>query len=39
VASNRDHLIDVLHIGKEYPLAVEARHKSWSDPSCASELC
>lgn len=29
---NWDHLIDVIHLFREYPLAVEVRHKSWSDP-------
>jgi uncharacterized protein YecE (DUF72 family) len=28
---NWDHLIDVLHLFREYPLAVEVRHKTWSD--------
>jgi len=29
---NWDHLIDVLHLFREYPLAVEVRHKTWADP-------
>jgi uncharacterized protein YecE (DUF72 family) len=29
---NWDHLIDVIHIFREFPLALEVRHKSWSDP-------
>ena len=29
---NWDHLTDVLHIFREYPMAVEVRHKSWADP-------
>jgi uncharacterized protein YecE (DUF72 family) len=29
---NWDHLIDVLHLFREYPLAVEVRHKTWAEP-------
>jgi uncharacterized protein YecE (DUF72 family) len=29
---NWDHLIDVLHLFREFSLAVEVRHKSWADP-------
>jgi uncharacterized protein YecE (DUF72 family) len=29
---NWDHLIDVLHLFRGYPLSVEVRHKSWMDP-------
>jgi uncharacterized protein YecE (DUF72 family) len=29
---NWDHLIDVLHLFREYPLATEVRHKTWADP-------
>ncbi len=29
---NWDHLIDVLHLFRDYPMAVEVRHKSWADP-------
>jgi uncharacterized protein YecE (DUF72 family) len=29
---NWDHLIDVAHLFKDYPLAVEIRHESWADP-------
>jgi uncharacterized protein YecE (DUF72 family) len=29
--ANWDHLIDVLHLFHEYPLAVEVRHKTWAD--------
>ena len=29
---NWDHLIDVLHLFREYPLALEVRHKTWADP-------
>ena len=29
---NWDHLIDVLHLFREYPMAVEVRHKTWADP-------
>lgn len=29
---NWDHLIDVLHLFRGYLLAVEVRHKTWSDP-------
>jgi len=28
---NWDHLVDLLHIFREYPLTVEVRHVSWSD--------
>ena len=30
--ANWDHLIDVLHLFRDYPLAVEVRHKTWADP-------
>jgi len=29
---NWDHLIDVLHLFRNYPMAVEVRHESWGDP-------
>ncbi len=29
---NWDHLIDVLHLFRDYPMAVEVRHESWADP-------
>ncbi|HJX83161.1 MAG TPA: DUF72 domain-containing protein [Candidatus Angelobacter sp.] len=29
---NWDHLIDVAHLFKSYPLAVEVRHESWAAP-------
>jgi len=29
---NWDHLIDVLHLFREYPMAVEVRHETWGDP-------
>lgn len=29
---NWDHLIDVIHLFREFPLAVEVRHKTWADP-------
>jgi|SRR5579872_1833126 len=32
IEGNWDHLIDVLHLFREYPLAVEVRHKTWADP-------
>ena len=30
---NWDHLIDVAHLFKAYPLAVEVRHETWADLS------
>jgi uncharacterized protein YecE (DUF72 family) len=35
---NWDHLIDVFHLFREYPMAVEVRHKSWSDPLVLNAL-
>ena len=35
---NWDHLIDVIHIFREFPLALEVRHKSWSDPLVLNAL-
>jgi uncharacterized protein YecE (DUF72 family) len=29
---NWDHLIDVIHLFRDHPLAVEVRHKTWADP-------
>ncbi len=29
---NWDHLIDVLHLFRDYPMAVEVRDESWGDP-------
>lgn len=29
---NWDHLIDVIQLFREYPLAVEVRHQTWADP-------
>jgi uncharacterized protein YecE (DUF72 family) len=29
---NWDHLIDIAHLFKDYPLAVEVRHETWADP-------
>jgi uncharacterized protein YecE (DUF72 family) len=36
---NWDHLIDVAHLFKNYPLAVEVRHESWADPLVLKALC
>jgi uncharacterized protein YecE (DUF72 family) len=35
---NWDHLIDVIHLFREFPLALEVRHKSWSDPLVLNAL-
>jgi uncharacterized protein YecE (DUF72 family) len=35
---NWDHLIDVFHLFREFPLALEVRHKSWSDPLVLNAL-
>jgi|SRR5436190_2079528 len=35
---NWDHLIDVLHLFRDYPLAIEVRHKTWADPSVLKAL-
>lgn len=35
---NWDHVLDVLNLFKEYPLAVEFRDASWSDPWVVNEL-
>jgi uncharacterized protein YecE (DUF72 family) len=29
---NWDHLVDVLHLFRDYPIAVELRHASWGEP-------
>jgi uncharacterized protein YecE (DUF72 family) len=35
---NWDHLIDVIHLFREFPLALEVRHKSWGDPLILNAL-
>lgn len=35
---NWDQRIDVLHLFREYPLAVEVRHKTWADPLVLKSL-
>jgi uncharacterized protein YecE (DUF72 family) len=36
---NWDHVLDLLNLFKEYPLAIEFRDASWNDPWVIRELC